>query len=68
MKFEKALKRLEDILQEIENKDLDVDKLIDLFEEGNNIASTCQKDLIKAQSKMKLIIKQNDKIKTEDIK
>jgi len=68
MKFEKALNRLEEILQEIESKDLDVDKLINLFEEGNNIANNCQKDLIKAQSKMKLIIKENDKIKTEDIK
>ena len=31
MKFEKTLKRLEEILQEIETKDLDVDKLVNLF-------------------------------------
>ena len=68
MKFEKALKRLEEILQEIETKDLDVDKLVDLFEEGNTIANKCQKDLSKAQSKMKLIMKENDKIKSEEIK
>ena len=68
MKFEKSLKRLEQILEQIETKDLDVDKLINLFEEGNKIANQCQKDLSKAQSKMKIIIKDNDKIKTEDIK
>ena len=68
MKFEKALKRLEDILQEIETKDLDVEKLINLFEEGNKIANKCQKDLTKAQSKMKIIMKKNDEILSKDIK
>ena len=68
MKFEKALKRLEDILQEIETKDLDVEKLINLFEEGNKIANKCQKDLTKAQSKMKIIMKKNDSILSKDIK
>ena len=68
MKFEKALQRLEEILEEIETKDLDVDKLVNLFEEGNNIANKCRKDLSQAQSKMKLIMKENDKIKTKEIK
>jgi len=68
MKFEKALQRLEEILEEIETKDLDVDKLVNLFEEGNNIANKCRKDLSQAKSKMKLIMKENDKIKTKEIK
>ena len=68
MKFEESLKRLEKILQEIEAKDLDVDKLINLFEEGNSIASKCQNDLSKAKSKMKIIMKENEKIKTKEIK
>ena len=68
MTFEKALKRLEKILEEIETNDLDVEKLINLFEEGNNIANKCQKDLTKAQSKMKIIMKKNDIITTKDMK
>jgi len=68
MKFEESLKRLEKILQEIETEDLDVDILINLFEEGNSIAVKCQKDLSKAQTKMKTIMKENKKIKTKEIK
>ena len=68
MKFEESLIRLEKILQEIESRDLDIDKLINLFEEGNTIASKCQKDLTRAKSRMNIIMKENSKIKTKDFK
>ena len=34
IKFEKAMKRLDTIVQELEKGDLDIDKSLDMFEEG----------------------------------
>ena len=47
MKYEESIKRLEDILKEIESKDVDLEKMLKLFDEANLVASKCQQELKK---------------------
>ncbi len=56
MKFEQALKRLEDIVESIESGKLDLDESIKLFEEGMRLSAHCQKKLQMADAKIKYLI------------
>ncbi len=55
--FEKALKRLEEIVEELENSDLDIDKSLKVFEEGVKLSRLCAKKLDEAEKKIELLIK-----------
>ena len=66
MKYEKSIKRLEDILKEIESKDIDLEKMLKLFDEANLVASKCQQDLKKAKAKIKTVLEKNGKIELSD--
>tara|TARA_B100000029_G_C17472405_1_gene922457 strand:- start:351 stop:557 length:207 start_codon:yes stop_codon:yes gene_type:complete len=68
MDFEKSLKKLEKILDDIENKDLTLDELVDVFEEGNKLAYLCKNKLSDAEKRISLIVKNKKKIKTKKIK
>lgn len=54
--FESALKRLEEIVGLIENGKLELDQAVELFEEGMKLSVFCQKELKKAESKVKKLI------------
>lgn len=56
MKFELALKRLEEIVGLIESGKLDLDESIELFEEGMKLSVFCQKELKKADAKIKHLL------------
>ncbi len=56
MKFEVALKRLEDIVELIESGKLDLDESIKVFEEGMKLSAFCQKKLQMADAKIKYLI------------
>ena len=53
--FEDSLKRLEKIIDEMENSQLDIDKAMKLFEEGIKLSNTCYETLQKAEQKITLI-------------
>lgn len=55
--FEKALKRLEEIVEELENSNLDIDKSLKIFEEGVKLSRFCTKKLDEAEKKIELLIK-----------
>lgn len=55
--FEKALKRLEEIVEELEGSDLDIDKSLKIFEEGVKLSRFCTKKLDEAEKKIELLIK-----------
>ncbi|MGK7345629.1 MAG: exodeoxyribonuclease VII small subunit [Candidatus Nitrospinota bacterium M3_3B_026] len=58
MKFEAALKRLEEIVGKLEDGDLELEKSIELFEEGIKMAKTCQKKLDEAEKKIEKLVKE----------
>ena len=56
MNFEESLKRLNEIVSAIENGDLDLNKSLELFEEGTQIIKDCNKVLDEAEQKVKILI------------
>ncbi|MEW6481446.1 MAG: exodeoxyribonuclease VII small subunit [bacterium] len=55
MKFEDALKRLEEIVQILEKQEIGLDESIALFEEGIALKKLCQEKLLSAERKIKII-------------
>ena len=52
LSFEESLKRLEDIVNQLERGDVPLDKSIDLYAEGDQLRAQCQKRLDAARAKI----------------
>ena len=57
IKFEKAMNRLENIVDELERGDLDIDKSLEIFEEGIKMSRLCTKKLNEAEAKIQKLTK-----------
>ncbi len=57
IKFEKAMTRLESIVEELERGDLDIDKSLEIFEEGVKMSRLCSKKLNEAEAKIEKLSK-----------
>ena len=56
IKFEDAMKRLEEIANELEKDDLTLDDSIAKFEEGMNLSKKCKQMLDSAEKKITILI------------
>lgn len=56
--FEKALERLERIVEEIEKGELTLEETIRKFEEGVKLCKICKEKLEKAQAKLEELMKE----------
>jgi exodeoxyribonuclease VII small subunit len=54
--FEKAMKRLEKIVEELENGQPPLYKALDLFQEGKNLSRLCHNELTRFEQKIHTII------------
>lgn len=52
IKFEKAIQRLEKIVEDLETGELDIDKSLEIFEEGIKMSRVCSKKLSEAEAKI----------------
>jgi len=52
IKFEKAIQRLEKIVDDLETGELDIDKSLEIFEEGIKMSRVCSKKLSEAEAKI----------------
>ncbi|MZH02121.1 MAG: exodeoxyribonuclease VII small subunit [Nitrospinae bacterium] len=52
IKFEKAIQRLEKIVDDLETGELDIDKSLEIFEEGIKMSRICSKKLNEAEAKI----------------
>jgi exodeoxyribonuclease VII small subunit len=52
VKFEKAIQRLEKIVEDLETGELDIDKSLEIFEEGMKMSRVCSKKLSEAEAKI----------------
>ena len=52
IKFEKAMKRLEIIVEELEKGEMDIDKSLEYFEEGIKMSRHCSKKLTEAEQRI----------------
>ena len=57
IKFEKAMTRLENIVEELERGDLDIDKSLEIFEEGIKMSRLCSNKLNEAEAKIEKLSK-----------
>ena len=60
LKFEKAMQRLEQIVEDLEKGELDIDKSLEIFEEGIKMSRVCSKKLNEAEAKIEKLT-QNQK-------
>lgn len=58
--FEDAMKRLEEIVKNLEEGDLSLDSSLKFFEEGMDLMKFCSEKLEEAEHKVTQLIKEND--------
>ncbi len=58
--FEDSLKKLEEIVAQMERGDLPLEESVKLFEEGTRLSAECRKQLEEAEGKMEMLVKQRD--------
>ena len=66
--FEASLKRLETIVDEMENSQLDIDKAMKLFEEGISLVNQCSLKLDETKKKIEILVNKDGKIEKENFK
>lgn len=59
-KFEEALKKLEDIVREMESGDLTLEKSLKSFEEGVRLSRFCAKKLDEAERRIDILLKNEE--------
>lgn len=62
-KFEEHLKRLEQIVEQLESKEAPLEESLALFEEGVRLARGCQEKLEQAKKKVEVLIKETGELK-----
>ena len=55
--FEGSIKRLENIVKELENGDVEIEKALDLFEEGTRLSKMCAKKLAAVERRVEILKK-----------
>ena len=60
IKFEKAMQRLEQIVEDLEKGELDIDKSLEIFEEGIKMSRVCSKKLNEAEAKIEKLTKNQE--------
>lgn len=53
--FEEAMKKLEELVNAMENNDLPLDKMIDSYEQGTLLAKLCRNKLAKLEQRIELL-------------
>lgn len=66
LNFEEAMKRLEEIAQELEKGDLDLDQAVKKFEEGMALSKKCNEILQEAEKRITILIQEDGEIKEEN--
>ncbi|MBI3315445.1 MAG: exodeoxyribonuclease VII small subunit [Candidatus Omnitrophica bacterium] len=59
MEFEPALKKLEAVVEKLENGDLSLEEALKSYEEGVRMADICSKRLTEAEKKVEVLMKTN---------
>jgi exodeoxyribonuclease VII small subunit len=57
--FEKALERLEEVVNQLERGDVPLEKAIQLFDEGMKLSHICGKKLEWAEQQVEMLVQEN---------
>lgn len=66
LKFEEAMQELEKIASDLEKGDLSLEESVSKFEEGMKISKECSNIIEKAEKKITILLKKDDKIVEEN--
>lgn len=66
LNFEEAISRLEDIIEDLENKDMPLNEALAEYEEGVKLSKFCSNKLQQAEEKIEIIKDQNGKVELEN--
>ena len=66
--FEKALKELESIVEDLESGDLSLENSLKSFEKGIKLAIQCQDKLSQAELQVQKLIEEDGELKTTPLK
>jgi exodeoxyribonuclease VII small subunit len=58
-KFEKAMERLEEIVESLEGGELSLEDSLEVFEEGMKLARFCSHKLEEAEKKVTILVREN---------
>jgi len=64
--FEENLKKLEDIVEQLESGHIDLEKSVELYEKGMILKNNCEEKLKKVEIQIKKIKIENNQIKKEN--
>ena len=63
--FEEGLDRLEQIVKDLEQGELDLEKSLELFEQGVELSKSCHKQLEEAEQKVEILLKKQGRVEAE---
>lgn len=63
MDFESSLKRLDEIVNILQQGNLGLEKTVSLFEEGIGLSNYCRDELMKTRMRVNVLINDNGEIK-----
>ena len=66
LSFEISLKKLEEIVEQLESGNIDLEKSVELYEKGIELKKICEEKLRKVELQIKKIKTKNNKITKED--
>ena len=64
--FEEIMKKLEEIIMELENGDLDLEKSVSKFEEGMKLSKKCNEILENAEKRISVLIEKDGKLEEKN--
>jgi len=68
LKFEEMMKKLEDIMNELESGDMALEESLKKYEEGVRLLQVCRKKLDETKRKVEVLIKKDSKVTLEPFK
>ena len=66
LSFEESLKKLENIVDQLDSGEIDLEKSVELYEQGIDLKKICEAKLKKVELQIKKIKIENNKIVKED--
>ena len=65
LRFEEMMKKLEEIVSELESGDVPLEEALKKYEEGMKLIQSCRKKLDETKRKVEVLIKKDGKVKLE---
>ncbi len=67
IKFDEALKQVEEIISKLQSKDIELEEAIELYEKGVYLLNYCEEKLKTAKTKVQVILKTREGFKLEEL-